>query len=728
MGRIVLKGTVMSATRKTEGESLHHVVRFSVTDNQGAAGIHNGDIIYARGNISPVFVREGVQLRLTGECVESASGRHLKIMKAAIEVDAQNAKSLVQYLSIGVIADINRITAERIVKHFGTNTLRALDAAPARIAEAAGVAGSAKRRIESSWKQHREKADSVIEAMSLGLSASTARRVVEHFGAAAADRLFANPYLLSFVQGYGYLRADHFSRVRGVGEDSDERIRAAAWYCLNGATMEGHSYLPIDELAKRVEKLTKVSGEMIRKVSLPEEVVTDGDKAYIHQLYEAERYVAQRIRTMSYEPPCWSMTTGQIRQILNSDRTLSSEQRLALEGVLTGPRLVAIMGLPGTGKTTLIRTLISVMNTKGLRILLSAPTGKAANRITEQTGHSAATIHRLLGYGRNGVAQRNEGSPLQTDCLVIDEASMLDINLMAQTLRALPEDAGLILVGDNNQLPSVGPGCVLREIRDKGLCNIVVLNQIHRQSERSMIVRLAHAIHGGTIPYDIFGGKDCVFIAEEDPLKIKDKVIELVVGNKDYPPDQIQVLAPMKRGMIGTGQLNIELKAKLRGFGLELVRSKGFAVGQPQANGESSQQLYDIGDRVIQKTNNYHKSVYNGEIGYVVQLYPAADGSGGTLTVLFDGGRTVEYEEHETFQLDLAYSLTVHRGQGSEYPCVIIPLHTSHYILLYRSLLYTAVTRARETVVIVGSQRAIAMAARNNKQDVRYANLSGVSL
>jgi exodeoxyribonuclease V alpha subunit len=613
------------------------------------------------------------------------------------------------------------------MKHFGRNALQVLDAAPVRINAVSGVGEAMRIRVIELWKAHREKAAAVIEVMSIGLSLSTARRAVDHFGSSAADKLLSNPYLLTYVHGYGFVKADQFARTRGVEQNSDERIRAALWYCLNDASYAGHSYLPVSELTKRVAKEINLPEGRISCVSFPEEIiVTASNKAYVRIIYEAERYVSRCIRQMSYETSFKSLSRDNIATTLDASGNLSPDQSEALYSVLTGPRLSVITGLPGTGKTMLIKSLIHVLHSSGLRCVLAAPTGKAASRIAEQTGHSASTIHRVLGYNRKGEANLDENRPIDTDCLVIDESSMIDILLMQQVLRALPASATLILVGDENQLPSVGPGNILREVREKELCNIATLTQIHRQDSRSQIISLAHSIHNGRFPGEIFGDKECIFVREEDANRIRERVIELVAGNRHYPPDRIQVLCAMRKGPIGTVQFNTELKEKLREYNLGLVRRMGYDT--PSNKSARHAQLYDIGDRVIQKVNNIKKSVFNGEIGYVVRRDLNEEAEGGRLTVAFDDGRKIEYGAQEMYQLDLALALTVHKGQGSEFPCVIIPVHTTTYIMLFRSLLYTAVTRARESVIIIGSTKASAIAVKNNRPDVRYSNLSEVNI
>ncbi len=704
-----IKGNVASS--KVEDHLLRHSLEFKVTDSAGAPGIKEGDIVLASGWISPALAHKGLPLILSLK--REAEG--LDIATALIDVASPDNGPL-SYLASGAIAGLTRQAAGQIFKHFGGRALQIIDADPRKIAEVPGLNDTAKRRVGSLWAEHRANCDAVIEAMSLGLSPTTARRAVDHFGADTAVKLYGNPYLLSYVQGYGYMRADKFAQARGIERDSASRIQAAQWYSLNAAATEGHTFLPMRELAKRVTKLTGLDETRVSQVQPPDGViVTPNQNAYLNTLYEAERYVAQRLRAMSYERPRWSIPASTISQQLTAMLTISPEQRQAVLDILTGPRVAAIMGLPGTGKTTLIRSILSILGAAKLHCQLAAPTGKAAARITEQTGHPSQTIHRMLGITRAG-AMRNT---LETDCVIIDESSMVDLVLMRQILQATPDGTLLILVGDSNQLPAVGPGNILREINERGICNLVYLHQIHRQGERSQIIRLAEAIHRKTIPWDIFGAHECVFVQEEEAPRVREKVVELVANNQNYRPNEIQVLAPMRRAAMGVDQLNQALKAKVRDFNIALLKEKGFS---PAPFTGRKTHDFDLGDRVIQRANNYRKAVYNGEVGYVVQL--EEDG----LAVAFDDGRVVEYEGHELYQLDLAFATTVHASQGSEYKCVVIPVHTSHAIMLFQSLLYTAVTRAREKVILVGTMKAIQMAARIQRQGARYSNLSEIGV
>lgn len=699
---VKLKGIIVSVSR-TEGMELEHTFTFKITDNLGSDMIQKTDVISVHGFISPFLAREGMPLLLTGEYSENV----LKFIKARIDYESETGTGLLCYLTSGAIPEINKHVAVCIIRHFGKDALHILDESPDRINELTDISEPAMNRIVESWKDCRCNADAVIEAMSIGLSSLTAHKAVEHFGLQASDRLSDNPYLLSYITGYGYLRADRFAKARGMREDSEERIQAAMWYCLNGATSEGHTFLPVNELARRVSMLTGIASDLVSKNTPPHEVIiTDNKNAYASDLYEAERSVARLIRKMAYKRTNWSISGKEISKILDDGPSISSEQRDAVIEILTGPCLSAILGPPGTGKTTLIKTLMSVIKDMKLQCVLTAPTGKAANRITEQTGHSAMTIHRLLG-------RKDTGSD-HLDCLIVDEASFIDIILMRRILEYLPSGAALVLVGDTDQLPSVGPGNVLKEISEKGLCNIVKLNFIYRQGARSQIVRLAHAINEGVVPWDVFGNGECQFIEEQDAGKARMRVLEIITGKNEYKPHDIQVLTPMKRGVIGSLQFNNDLKIKMRKYNLDLLKSKGFST-----KGYCDDIYLQPGDRVIQRTNNYRKCVFNGEIGYVVGFDES-----GMLMVDFDRAGNIRYRVHELYQLDYAYALTVHKAQGSEYPCVVMPVHTTHYMMLFRSLLYTAVTRARERVILIGTMKAITIAAKNNRPELRYADLS----
>lgn len=714
MTTVKITGTVLSVVGAKESDPAKykalHLLQLKINSSVGQPEeIKKGDIVKACGVVARGLIRPGTPLCVT--CAPDQNENGIWLIEDA-ELDLTPCHGgLLYYLSSGAVSDIGRQTAMRIIDRFGKDSLSALDNNPGKITEIEGISGSNISRIISTWREHRKFGTFVIEVMAMGLSPATARSVVEQFGPEAPDILYDNPYLLTYVHGFGYLRADKFARSRGIGEESEERIRAAMWYCLNMATIEGHTYLPLEELHRRVGALTSQNEARIQNVPPPAEmVITSAGNAYIDTLYETERYVADRIRSMSYEKAGWNLSYNSVMRLLSDVVGISQEQRQAASDVITGPRLSAIMGLPGTGKTTLIRTLLHVLAASKLSFKLAAPTGKAAARVEEQTGYPATTIHRLLGVGRNGEARNS----LDTDCLILDETSMIDVILMKQILQSLPARAALILVGDADQLPSVGPGSILREIREKCLCHTVLLTRVYRQGDRSQIVRLAEAIHARTIPWDIFNDGDCVFIKEDDGLKVQERIVEQVADNSFYTPDQIQVLSPMKHSAMGTEQLNAALRKEVKSHNLALISSRGYDVK------ESSSVDFQVGDRVIQKTNNYKKLVYNGEIGFVLSA------SATSISVLFGQDNIVTYDESEKYQLDLAYCLTVHKAQGSEYPCVVLPIHSSHSIMLFQGLLYTAVTRAREKVIIIGSMKAVEMAARNSRHTKRYADLSGL--
>lgn len=713
-------GIVLSVSKVSPDNLLRHTVRFQSGEDIPEGGVKTGDVVEMQGVISPVIIRQGTHLRITAECPDHGM-QGARIIKAAIILSESN---VIQFLATGAIADITRTVADRIVSHFGPAAIDALNEAPERIREVSGISDSARMHIEANWIQHSKIAPHVIETMSVGLSATTARRVVEMFGASSADKLADNQYLLSYVQGYGFVRADNFAAMHGIAQDCPIRIQAAMWHCLNIATHEGHTYLPSHDLNERTSDLTKIDINIVKEVPFPDTLMESHNRVYIKEIYDAERYVATKIRIMSYQPTGWQLSRAYIQQILDSNTTLTQEQQQALYSILSGTRINVITGLPGTGKTTLIKSIVSAMKCVGLRYALAAPTGKAANRITEQTGYPASTIHRLLGISRDGNSARNQDNLLQTDCLIVDESSMLDVFIMQQILSALPDKAALILVGDSNQLPAIGPGKILKEIKDRNICNVLSLSQIHRQAKESRIIRLSHAIHMGVMPFDVFASNECKFIIEDDPEKIKDKIIEIVSTHPEYPPERIQVLTPMKKGVIGANQLNAAIKRKIKGYSTDFIQKKGYA--EPQSHQMAS--TFEVGDRVIQKTNNYQKSVFNGEIGYVVMQEPSSGHGTGKIMVLFDDLKEVTYAEHETYQLDYAWALTVHKAQGAQYPCIVMPLHTSHYIMLFRSLIYTAVTRAEKTVIMVGSTKAAVLAVKNNRQDTRYTNLSEIDL
>ncbi len=637
------------------------------------------------------YIKMKTSLRIEGMWINTRYGKQLKI-SSVIPILPQNTEGIYQYLSSGVIKGIGPQTAKRLVDRFGSNTLKVIDENPFRILEVKGIGKKTAKKVADSWKEQRAMAELLTNLCGLGLSLAFAKRVQKAFGSEAMQIIEENPYRLTEVHGIGFLKADEIARKRGVDPDSPNRIRAAIRYIIETATYNaGHCYLPVREVINKAGELDINNNMATREIEKGEieGLHFEDERIYLDHIYRAERYVARRLNEMAYE--------GGGDCDFKGDGFLTEEQTRAVASALER-RLVCITGLPGTGKTTSIKALIREIERRGGRYVLTAPTGKAAKRLAEQTERDAMTIHRLLGRSRLGVFERDEQNPILADYVIVDEVSMVDISLFEGLLRAVQGDTRVVLIGDYNQLPSVGPGNVLRDIVDESLCHIERLTKIQRQAETSTIVRIAHEINRGDRP-SVHRADDYEFIPKDDPEAIYVEILKLV---KKHGADAVQVLTPMNKGQIGVFNLNNGIRELIYGS-------------------KSRENKFLVGDRVIQRVNDYGKQVFNGEIGKVIDI----DEDDQTITVHFDD-REVVYEDFELDELSHAYALTIHRSQGSEYDFVVMPVSTHHYIMLYRNLLYTGVTRAKKRLVMIGSERALNIAVRNNKPVKRHTTLGAL--
>jgi exodeoxyribonuclease V alpha subunit len=675
-----------------------------------------------------------------------------------IPMDPVDEIGIEKSLSSGVIKGIGPITAKKLVRVFGKDTLKVLDDDPRRILEVPGIGEKIAKKIIESWNDQRKVSRLLMTVCSIGLSVTYARKALQMFGENAAEKIKENPYLIVHLRGIGFLKADHLAMNLGIEADHPHRIAAALLYCLREATYtEGHCFMPTNELIKKALKLLDpdqkgfVSTEKAENIlfgrdigtqeilfGITEEdriedetvtvlngaVVLSGDKVYIREIYRAEQRAADAIKNLLAGEKHPKIKLEIAEQILNTKCSfLTEEQRVAVLNSLKS-RISIITGLPGVGKTTTVKAIIDVLDALGVTYSLAAPTGKAAKRITEQTNRYAGTIHRLLEYNRGDKFTRNRSNPLDTDFVIVDESSMIDIQLVDSLLDAVQGYACIIFIGDFNQLPSVGPGNVLRDMIKHNLCPISQLTKIHRQAEGSSIIKVAHAIHHGK-KVEFKSAGDFAFIVEEDQEKVKDILVGLVSNNVMFSPEDIQVLAPMRKGTIGVNELNASIQRSLTLYRQKIVQKLGFSAATFSALSENLFPgcKFEPGDRVIQTANDYDKNVFNGEVGYVVGI----DIEAKEATVLFDG-RVVTYDEDDIDQLQLAYAMTIHRSQGSEFPAVIVPVHTAHYIMLFRNLLYTAVTRAKQMLILVGSEKALDMCIRNNRPIKRYTSLHSLVL
>jgi exodeoxyribonuclease V alpha subunit len=671
----------------------------------------------------------GAHLRVVGRYEQSPRfGRQFRVVTYS-ELAPRTVEAIKRYLGAGLIKGIGQEFAHRIVQRFGEQTLEILDQEPDRIREVPGIGHTRALAIKKAWAEKRGQREVMVFLQGYGVSPAVATRIYKRYGAEAARRVRENPYrLASEVWGIGFLSADRLAMSFGIGKDADARIEAGVRHVLEEAGDKGNVYLPrqtlVEDAGQRLEiEPTKIEAAVDRLARRGDIVVEhggeDGGEAVFETgLWRAEMAAAQGLQRL-LRAPRRPLATNPDRAIAEYEKaasiTLAPRQAEAVRRALVEPLLV-ITGGPGVGKTTIVRGIVSTFLRCRQRVALAAPTGRAAKRLQEATGHAAATLHRLLEWRpAEGMFGRNRHHPLEADLLVVDEASMIDVRLCADLLMALAEGTRLVLVGDQDQLPSVGPGMVLRDAIASGAVPVVRLDEIFRQAAQSLIVTNAHRIHDGELPQlgeapsagPHADQRDFFFLEEEDPTTaaqlVRDLVVTRLPRRYGISPFDIQVLSPMHRGELGASNLNMLLQDALTTGAEEL-----------QLGGRRLR----VGDRVMQLRNNYDKDVFNGDLGQVIRIARTA----GEVAVRFDD-RDIVFENDELDELALAYAATVHKSQGSEYPAVVIPLHTQHYVMLQRSLLYTAVTRGKKLVVLVGTGKALRIAVRNAEVASRCTRL-----
>ncbi|MHB9097257.1 MAG: SF1B family DNA helicase RecD2 [Syntrophales bacterium] len=637
-----------------------------------------------------------------------------------------------KYLGSGLVKGIGPVMAKRIVRKFREETLNVIERDIEQLAEIGGIGPKRISMIKKAWEEQKEIRAIMIFLQSHGVGAGYAARIFKHYGNESIDVVRENPYRLATdIFGIGFLTADKIAEKLGFAKDSELRAEAGILYILHGLTDEGHVYYPYEPLLAKCREVLAIDREIIVKAVAtiaadkriviedlnrnPEPFRENHKAVYLAGYHTAEMQLAERLKALIQTPRAIRQIDAEkaIPWIREKLAIALAEKQIEAVRALAGHKVLVITGGPGTGKTTLINAMIRIFAGIRTKILLAAPTGRAAKRMTEATGHEAKTIHRLLEYSfQKGGFQKNADAPLDCDLLIVDEASMIDTLLMHHLLKAVPPRATFVMVGDVNQLPSVGAGNVLRDVIESRAVPVVELTEIFRQARESSIVVNAHMINEGKMPNLQSSPEkldDFYFIEQEDPQKVMELIITLVKERipKRFgfdPIDDIQVLTPMHRGIIGGTNLNVELQKALNP-GEEGVSRMG--------------RLYRVGDKVMQIANNYDKEVYNGDIGRITGIDTEAQ----EVSVAIDT-REVLYDFSELDELIHAYAVSIHKSQGSEYPAVVIPILTQHYILLQRNLLYTGVTRGKKLVVIVGTKKAMAIAIRNNKTEKRYTLLS----
>jgi len=627
-----------------------------------------------------------------------------------------------KYLGSGMIRGIGPVYATKLVRAFGAAVFELIEQEPARLREVTGIGPKRAARIIAGWAEQKVIREIMLFLHAHGVGTSRAVRIYKTYGAEAVQIISENPYRLARdIRGIGFRTADLVAQKLGIEPTASIRVRAGISFALSEATGQGHCGLPVEELTSLAGTLLEVLAELIEAALVLEleagEVVVDtleGRRCvFLAGLYRAEQVIAERLRSLAQGAPPWPRIDADKAIPWVEGRTglaLAESQQEALRLALQSKVLV-ITGGPGVGKTTLVNSILKVIGAKRVALALCAPTGRAAKRLSESTGLEAKTIHRLLETDlKTGGFKRGEEHKLDCQLLVVDETSMVDVPLMRALLKALPDEAALLLVGDADQLPSVGPGQVLADIIGSGAVPVVRLTEVFRQAAESQVVVNAHRINQGRMPVlEAKEGSDFFFVDAADPeegvRKLLAVVGERIPGRFGLDPVRdVQVLCPMNRGGLGARSLNIALQAALNPPGELRVERFGSTFGP--------------GDKVMQVANDYERDVFNGDLGVITGL----DLDEAELTVSFDG-RAVTYCFGELDELVLAYATTIHKSQGSEYPAVVIPLSTQHYTMLARNLLYTGVTRGKRLVVLVGQRRALAIAVRNGSGRRRWSKL-----
>jgi len=666
----------------------------------------------------------GETLRLKGEwVVDNKFGEQFRV-QSCLSVLPATITGIQKYLGSGMVKGIGPVMAKRIVTRFALETLDVIEDSPEQLLEVEGIGSVRVDRISKAWQEQKEIREVMIFLQGEGVSSTYAVKIYKEYGNKAIAVVKENPYRLALdISGIGFKTADKIAQNMGIDPGSPMRAEAGIIHVLSELVDEGHVYYPYEKLKEKAGELLEVNESILdtalatlsdqRRVVIEQH--PEHDAVYLTPLHVAETNVATRLKTLINSPKQMLQIDIEkaIEWVHKTDRIdLAEMQKEALRKAVTC-KVMVITGGPGTGKTTLVNSIIKILEKKGQEIVLASPTGRAAKRLSEVTGREAKTIHRLLEFSPSeGGFKRNEEYPLDADMVIIDEVSMVDILLMNHLLKAIQPTATLLLVGDIDQLPSVGPGNVLKDIINSGLVETIRLTDIFRQAQESLIVVNAHRINSGEyLQLDTLPGQqnNFYFIKRQEPEQALNTIKELCKRRLPSafqfdPLEDIQVMTPMHRGTVGVANLNAELQNLLN------PNQKSVSRGG---------RLFRVNDKVMQTKNNYEKETFNGDIGRIISI----DLEDQILKVRFED-RIVDYSWSDLDELVLAYAISIHKSQGSEYPAVVIPILPQHYIMLQRNLLYTAITRAKKLVVLVGSKRAVAIAIKNNKVQFRYTNLS----
>ena len=665
----------------------------------------------------------GELLKMEGAWMDHPKfGRQFKVTRYRTVVPS-SIEGIRRYLGSGLIKGIGPVMASRIVEEFGEKTLEVIDNRIEELEKVGGIGPERVAMIRRAWEEQKDIREVMIFLQGHGVSSAFATKIFKRYGHKAVSILKRNPYALATdIFGIGFQTADRIAEKLGFEKSAPVRAEAGILYVLAQLSDDGHVYYPYEPLIEKCKEILEVDREVILKafgniahdgkvvtedLNLDlEEFVPNQKAVYLAQFYTSETGIAKyfarlisspkRIRKMDQDKAL-EWVQGKI------NLALAPKQIEAVKRAISD-KVMVITGGPGTGKTSIINAVIQIYRAVGARILLAAPTGRASKRMSEATGYPARTIHRMLEYTfQKGGFQRNNDHPLEVDVLILDEVSMVDTILMYHLLKAVPAEATLVMVGDVNQLPSVGPGSVLKDIIRSSVVPVVELKEIFRQAGESLIIVNAHKINNGVMPKlkpDKENLEDFYFIEQDDPEQALSTIMELVCERipkrfRFHPIDDVQVLSPMHKGVVGAGNLNMKLQDALNPSKVQIAKGE---------------RVFRLNDKVMQIRNNYEKEVFNGDIGRITSM----DQESQQVTITFDG-IPVPYNFLELDELALAYAISVHKSQGSEYQAIVIPIMSQHYVLLQRNLIYTAVTRGKKLVIMVGSKEALAIGVRNDR-------------
>lgn len=734
---VQVSGTVERVTYYNE-ENGYSVVRLA-PDARGmlvypyASG--RDGLLTVVGNLPELGVGEWV--KVTGRWQRHAQhGHQFQATQCETTLPA-STEGIKRYLGSGLIRGVGRVMAERIVSHFGEQTLEVIEHEPARLRVVLGVGEKRVEGIIKAWQEQKAIKQVMIFLQSHAISTSLATKIYKHYGDESLAVVRETPYrLVRDIHGVGFKTADKIAQALGLKVDDPGRIEAGIAYTLNRMAEEGHVYVPQAELEPESSQILGVatdkvaavinsleSEDFIKRETIRYEIqqpnqpptVKEEQAVYLTPFYYSEIGVTNRVRRMVGHPTSrlrplqLLLNKGQV--VIRPGQIQLAEKQLEAVQSAIRHKVTILTGGPGTGKTVTVRTLLDVLDKGNYSYALASPTGRAAKRLSEATGRPAKTVHRLLEFSPGQGFGRNDDNPLDVDLVVVDECSMLDLLLANNLLKAIRPDSHLVLVGDVDQLPSVGAGDVLRDLIGSGAVAVVRLETIFRQAAGSLIIQNAHRINQGEMPLSRPETTDFFIFIKEEPQEVAELLVDIVQNRlpdkfKLNSLDDVQVVSPMYQGVTGVSSLNEKLQEALNPAGGRKIERR---LGG---------RLFRVGDKVMQTVNNYDKNVYNGDIGRIT----AIDLIQQTMTLNIDG-TPVLYDFLEVDELVHAYAISVHKSQGSEYPCVVMPVTTQHYLMLQRNLLYTAITRAKKLVILVGTRKAIAIAVNNNKISQRYTAL-----